>query len=60
MLERCAKLTQNKIEKMKMILSNISLIVGSCLTIAMVIFHFFFPKIFKWEKDFQRITGTNK
>ena len=43
-----------------MILSNLSLIVGSCLTIAMVIFHFFFPKIFKWEKDFQRITGTNK
>lgn len=43
-----------------MFLSKLSLIVGSCLTIAMVIFHFFFPKLFKWEKDFQRITGTNK
>lgn len=43
-----------------MILSKVSLIIGSCLTILMVIFHVSFPKIFKWEKDFQRITGTNK
>ena len=43
-----------------MILSKVSIIIGSCLTILMVIFHVFFPKIFKWKKDFQRITVTNK
>ncbi len=43
-----------------MILSKISLMVGICLTILMIVFHISFPKLFKWKKDFQRITGTNK
>jgi hypothetical protein len=43
-----------------MFLSKFFLIIGSILTVLMVIFHYFFPKLFKWEKDFQRITGTNK
>ena len=43
-----------------MILSKVSIIIGSCLTILMIIFHVSFPKIFKWKKDFQRITVTNK
>ena len=43
-----------------MVLSKVSIIIGSCLTILMIIFHVSFPKIFKWKKDFQRITVTNK
>lgn len=43
-----------------MIISKISLMTGGILTLLMAIFHCFYPKIFNWEKDFQRITGTNK
>lgn len=43
-----------------MTLSKFSLIIGNFLTVLVIIFHISFPKLFKWKKDFQRITGTNK
>ena len=41
-------------------ISLISIYTGGILTILMAIFHINFPKIFKWEKDFGRITELNK
>jgi 4-hydroxybenzoate polyprenyltransferase len=43
-----------------MSVKELSLLIGGIFTFLMAIFHCFFPRIFKWEKDYQRISGTNK
>ncbi len=41
-------------------ISTISIYAGGLLTLLMAIFHIRFPKIFKWGKDYGRITVANK
>ena len=41
-------------------LSIVSIYIGGILTLFMAIFHIGFPKIFKWGKDFERISEINK
>lgn len=41
-------------------ISTISIYAGGVLTLLMAIFHIRFPKIFKWGKDYGRITEINK
>jgi hypothetical protein len=38
----------------------VSIYVGGILTLFMALFHIRFPKLFKWEKDYGRITEINK
>lgn len=41
-------------------ISIVSIYTGGILTLLMAIFHLSFPKIFKWGKDYARITEINK
>lgn len=41
-------------------ISLVSIYVGGILFFLMGIFHTQFFKLFKWKKDFERITGTNQ
>lgn len=41
-------------------ISLVSIYAGGVLTLLMAVFHLRFPKIFKWGKDYGRITDLNK
>ena len=41
-------------------ISIVSIYIGGILTLLMAIFHIRFPKLFKWGKDYGRITEINK
>ena len=43
-----------------MIISCYSILTGGILTCGMIVFHLFFPKVFRWDGDLPKVSSLNR